>query len=338
MIHLSMEQKPISVFDFIAICSTSTMLKKDTYCVILHCGSSEYYCTIQCYPTYVEIYFDSTATCHSIPMLALSKDTTTFLVVTIHYQGREFDSTGKQMYGTSSISTKPVFASCYDLPPLESIMYLRCCFYRMISISWYMITDSASGSCKSNDAESRLYLLFPYRIFARNKDKAFYPLSSLSIYYRFFTTIYDTIQRSINLQSPRLQSKLEEIRKITFDFGKGSVRLTSYFENFVPSIDQCPLLSKNINYADRVLTSTNELYSEFTSYLTSFIVTNEDCIYYPYVTKREKNASLDSSIDTILSGATNAAKGIKKKHRKSKNKAFSQKALLRSGRIPQNLL
>ena len=291
--EFNIESDHYSYAEFVEKCKHSKVLheRNSHYCICITTDQGiRYYCSILPSRDKFQMYFLNTDTCFNMkktyPTDPLEDNNeSTFLFIRVHNWDYPADS---------SLTTNVPFNRLHYkdklLSPLETIIYIRSCFYRMISVLRYRITDGANGNC--NDSVANKYLLLVYRLFKKRSvsiDATY--IEDLSIYYRYFKHKYkDNIKRVdnmdiINYKEPALLEQVNKVRELTFNFGHGEVPIVDYFAEFTRESAMCGQFAKDLISMHDSLMETNHLYQNVYRELTTFIVKTEDCIFYTSVQK-----------------------------------------------------
>ena len=309
--EFNIEQDHYSYKQFIDLCKESFQLGEDHYCIKITTNQDiSYHCSVQLYKVYFVIYFLNTDACYdgeagSFPTnpLLTHRNKSTFLYLTVF----GFDNPA-----SSSITTRITFPTLHHdgkaLTPLETIIYIRCYFYRMVSVTQYRTSDAANGVCTKGGMN---YLLFIYRLFQNDKvvDAEF--VRTLSIYYKYFRKIYnDETKEEIKYDDPEVLGKIEAIRALTYNFGRGPELLVDHFATFTRTSENCDHFAKQLETVHATLDTTNQLYAETIALLTNFIVHPEDCIYYIPL-RKGRSPTRKSSSRKLHNRASSPRRGIR---------------------------
>ena len=155
------------------------------------------------------------------------------------------------------------------------------------------------------------YLLFIYRLFQKDKvvDAEF--VRTLSIYYKYFRKIYnDETKEEIKYDDPEVLGKIEAIRALTYNFGRGPELLVDHFATFTRTSENCDHFAKQLETVHATLDTTNQLYAETIALLTNFIVHPEDCIYYIPL-RKGRSPTRKSSSRKLHNRASSPRRGIR---------------------------
>jgi hypothetical protein len=270
--QFNIEEEIMSLDDFIKRCNSIYTNKThvNEYYIQLNVSTHSYICTIN-----VDINQ------YTLNIMGESANDI-FLILDFYFKDNSITS-----FVTTHVTFKQIIhpTSKQTLSKLESIIYIRCLFLRMISVKIYEISDSAIAVCKDTRKDYKLLL---YRIFVK-KSGSFVNAQNLSIYYKFFNKKYNYNKKYVlseELNFEKLQQYLDTLREQT----KYVDTLTEIANKGDKS---CTELSTQLQIIQDELfqdISLKSILTEIFMKYGKFIVNNEDCIYYPKQT-RNKNAA-----------------------------------------------
>jgi hypothetical protein len=263
--------------DFLIGCRSSLQSKEGFYCIIIIIKDISYYCAVKIHDTFASISFLNTNK-------YVIDDKSVFLTILLFMD----DSLPNSSLTTkiNNIQPLPHPTSGQPLTSLETIIYIRCLFYRMLNIKKYSISDEAHVSCDDDKYKTKPYFLFVYRLFVPRKDRSFYSARELSIYYRFYRHIYNE-KSGDELDFDKLQEIIEILR-------------TMYtFEHFNSTDDTCSEAIKRLHTIKDTISSFAFQYYQILYDFRNYCVDNKDCIYYPNDPKKNGGSRKNKRVQIV---------------------------------------
>jgi hypothetical protein len=304
---------------FLEKCKQSYPIGPNTYCIILKIDDIEYYCTIRIKPSHSRsnnsskhnhfiLTFMNTDVCADDAMENIMNKTNK----TIFMRLTAYDNIGQKSFLLTQVDFKTLSDPNNRKTPLtklQTLIYLRCLFYRMVGITYYFINDQADGRC--NAKPNRDYKLFVYRLYNVNEDdqQFTFNIEKISIYYYFFNSIIYlfpdkiTENTSISDVSTLIRTNLARLpvdSDIRADFER--MRASPYTIDGISIIDYIKRLKRDAPDCNEIAKKMSRIYLHlYTHYpifsiLTYFYVNNKDCIYYPKSMRSIKNHSIKHSV------------------------------------------
>ena len=266
--------------EFLKECRSSHQ-SKGYYCISIIIKGISYYCAVAIRDTYASISFLNTNK-------YVIDDTSVFLRIYLFMDGR---------LPSSSLTTKindiqklPDPTSGRTLTYLETIIYIRCLFYRMLNIEKYSISDVAQASCDDDKDRINRYLLFVYRLFVPRKNGSFYNARELSIYYRFYRHIYNEKSGDV-LDFDKLQEIIEILRKMD--------TLNATFTHFNSADKTCSEAITRLHTIEDTIRSPAFQYYQILYDFRDYCVYNKDCIYYPNDPKKNGGSRKNKRVQIV---------------------------------------
>ena len=288
--------------------------EKVMYCIIISINDIDYFCSvflIKHNDSFI-IHFTNTNTCsENMPFNVFNfKTTNVFLTLEC-----------SQLYGgiSSKLATRIEFEqqlhNKMKLTKLDSLIYIRCVFYRMIGVTMYSIVDSTYDFCK-HDSNNNNYAFFISRLYEtktsinQNVPPMFkYKIKDLSIYYKYFNyKIYierdseknkeflqETkidLSRNEDLQEYGLVDLINWYRALSYEYPDKTIKpyykILGKGKSAYNNADCNDKARINWNLYEKIAYKMG-LYYDITltdervplRVLIIFRVNNKDCIYYP---------------------------------------------------------
>jgi hypothetical protein len=278
--------------EFLERCRSSREYK-GVYCISIIIKGISYYCAVVIYKTFASISFLHTNECYIasrhleyIPNPIDKVNTRVFLKIFLFMDGS---------LPSSSLTTKiniqplPDPTSDRTLTSLETIIYIRCLFYRMLNIEKYNISDVAHASCDDDKDKINRYFLFVYRLFVPRKNGSFYGARELSIYYRFYRHIYN--ESSDKLDFDKLQEIIEILRKMD--------TLNATFTHFNSADKTCSEAITRLHTINDTISNPAFQYYQILYDFRYYCVYNKDCIYYPNDPKKNGGSRKNKRVQIV---------------------------------------